>query len=112
MTKFHMELSVQGINTPPELFESAFDAMAEALYECQGIENADLAGDRSTQIATFSMDVDEEDEVAALTLGLSAVRTSLHASGGSTAGWENHFEMLRQTIETQAGMKVRDLIDA
>ncbi|WP_105033479.1 hypothetical protein [Cryobacterium aureum] len=107
MTSFHLELSAQAVDMSPDAFESAFDAIADALYDCKGIDNADLAGDLSTQIAIFSMDVDAEDEVTALTIGLGAARTALHASGGATPGWEDNFAMLRQIIETAASSSER-----
>ncbi len=100
--KFHMELSAQGLNMTAETFDAHFDSIADALYSCDGISNQDLAGDSSTQIATFAMDVDAEDEIAAFTVGMGAVRTALHVSGGSTPGWEKHFAMLRQTLQNES----------
>jgi len=112
MTRFHAELSVQGIKMSPETFDEAFDAIADALYDCQGIENADLAGDSSTQIATFSMDVEHDDEIEAFRIAIGAVRTALHASGGATPNWEQNFSMLRHMIETRAGSDAFDSVDA
>ena len=110
--KIHMELSAQGLNMSPAKFDECFDMIADALYDCAGIENADLSGDSSTQIATFSMDIEAKDEIEAFGIGLTAVRTALHVSGGSTPGWEKHFSLLRQSMETEAGAQARDLIDA
>jgi hypothetical protein len=45
MTKFYLELSVQGVEMSPATFEDAFDVIADALFECDGIENADLSGE-------------------------------------------------------------------
>lgn len=84
----------------PEQFETQFDLIADALHECDGITNQDLAGDVSTQIATFSMDIDSDDTVDAFSRGLAVVRTSLHAAGGATPGWEKHFEEVRNVIES------------
>ena len=111
MNKYHMELTAQGSETSAQQFSDDFDAIADAFFDCEGIENPDLAGDFPSRIFTFSMDVTAQDEVAAITLGMSAVRTALHVAGGSTPGWEQHFQMLRQTIETEAGAHARDLID-
>ena len=101
MTIFHLELSAQAIDMTARVLDHAFDLIADALYDCVGIENADLSSDSSSQIVTFSMDVEGATAPDALIFGLGIVRTSLHASGGATPGWEKHFTLRTQTIEPQ-----------
>jgi len=112
MMKFYMELEVQSVKVSSEKFEELFDEVADALHECNGIENADLASDSSTQILTFSLDVSGTDEIAAFITAVSAVRTSLHTAGGSTAGWEKQFSIFRHMIEKESEAKSSGLIDA
>tara|TARA_R110002051_G_scaffold1853_1_gene10132 strand:+ start:1843 stop:2178 length:336 start_codon:yes stop_codon:yes gene_type:complete len=109
---FYMELEVQSVDVTPEKFDEVFDEIADALHECTGIENADLAGNSATLILTFSMDVSGRDEIAAFTTGLSAVRTALHSAGGSTPGWEDHFSIFRHLIEKASQAQKGNLVDA
>ena len=100
---YEMELSVfvRG-GLPEEAFVQAFDAVADALYNCDGVEDADLAGDSKTATLTFTMNVlDVDGPEEALSIALGVVRTALHTSGGSTPGWEDRFEFLKQTISAE-----------
>ncbi|MDR6970833.1 hypothetical protein [Leifsonia shinshuensis] len=101
MNGYHVQVAVEA-SSPMEHFESLFDAVADAFADCADIMNADVSADLRTRTLTFEMDVETETEVDALESALVAVRTALHASGGATAAWEDHFRMLRQTIEVPA----------
>lgn len=83
-------------------FDSAFDAIAEALYDCDGVEDPDLAGDYASSVFTFTMNtLDAAGPEEALAQALAVVRTALHVSGGATPHWEDQFEFMRQTIQAQ-----------
>lgn len=113
MTRFHLELAAQGQNMTAEQFDGCFEAIADAFYECAGIENQDVEGDSSTQILAFSMDIESDDEIEAFTTGFGAARTALHMAGGATPGWEEHFAMVKQTMRSEAEYSSeRDLEDA
>ena len=96
---FHLEVVVATEVEDSEAFESLFDRVADTFFECEGIENADVAADLQAHTLTFEMDVAGAREADALERALGAVRTTLHAAGGATPGWEKHFRMLRQTVE-------------
>jgi len=96
---YHLEVAVEARLESSEDFESIFETLADALADCDGVMNADLAADTPSHVLTFEMDVAGGREAEALERGLVAVRTALHAAGGSTAEWEKHFRMLRQTVE-------------
>ncbi|MGH1550999.1 hypothetical protein ACRAWB_18200 [Leifsonia poae] len=99
---FHLEVVVAADVAGPKDFESLFDAVAEAFFDCDGLQNADVSADLRAHTLTFEMDVEGGREADALERALAAVRTTLHAAGGATPGWERHFRMLRQTVEASA----------
>ena len=99
---FHLEIVVSVEAEDSHEFESLFDRVANAFFDCDGIANADVAADVGAHTLTFELDVEADREADALERSLAAVRTTLHAAGGATPGWENHFRMLRQTVEAAA----------
>lgn len=88
-------------------FDLAFDAIADALYDCDGVEDADLAGDSSSSVLTFTMNVlNVTNPEQAIATAFGVVRTALHVSGGTTEGWEDQFEFIRQSIEAESNSLV------
>lgn len=101
---YYLELSVvaRAKLTPTE-FDKAFDSIAEALYDCEGVEDADLAADYAASVFTFTMNaVNVAGPEEALARAMAVVRTALHVSGGATPQWDEQFEFMRQTIQAQS----------
>lgn len=84
--------------------EQGFVEVADAFFELDGIADHDVA--ISGDVLVFSMTVSGVDEVAALSLAMAAVRTSIHVAGGATPGWEAGIEMLRTVIERESSAEL------
>lgn len=66
------------------------ERVADALYECDGVVDADLSADFEASTLTFHMGIGGPMEPeAALPFALTVVRTALHAAEMNTEGWEN-----------------------
>jgi len=89
VTNFYIEFTAHAVGQTPEQFDVTLDDIAERLLECHGAIDADLAGDSAKQDITFCLTVDASslDDAAAKVFAIA--RTALHASGGSTPGWES-----------------------
>ena len=86
----------------PEDFSTFFDAVAEALYDCEGVFDQDLSGDAEDGSLTFRMAVPTADAADAIVTALTAVRTALHSVGASTPGWEKHMQVLLNSVDKGA----------
>ncbi|WP_298868726.1 hypothetical protein [Microbacterium sp.] len=88
------------VGTAYPLTEREFVTVADAFFDLSGIFDHDLA--TADDVLTFSMVTPGADEVEALAVAMSAVRTAIHAAGGATPGWETGIRMLRTIIEKDA----------
>jgi hypothetical protein len=94
-----LEISAQAVGMPSDVAESAFDAIADALYDSEGVGDVDLALDTSSDpLFTFSVQVDDDRPEDALTHAFAVVRSAIHAGGGSTPRWEERFAYVRSTM--------------
>jgi hypothetical protein len=91
-TRYYLIITCKMIGLSETETYELFDPLAEAVADLGDVIDADLGANAVTGLFDFSMAVDARDEVSALQAGLAAVRTAVHATGGSTAGWEEHFE--------------------
>jgi len=98
MTRYHVELDCTVLDISEGAFAALFEPVADALYDLDGLIDADLAASTGERLFTFSMSVDAPDQVAALTAAVSATRTAVHVAGGSTPEWEKHLAMVRTLI--------------
>lgn len=97
---FRVEITVESPGLPARIAEERFDSLADALHECEGIADQDLAADTSKGQYTFAFDVlDIDDPVGAVEFAVAIVRTALHAAGDATPDWEKQFELVRQSSE-------------
>lgn len=70
-------------------FDAFFDQVADELHDLPGPVDRDLAGNLKTQVLTFCFTfADQIDPDRALKKALTMTRTSIHAAGGATIGWE------------------------
>lgn len=106
MESFYLRLECAAPTATQEQLEHDFDLVADALYELDRIYDQDLSVDLSARTLTFSMAVDADSQVDALAAAMSAARTALHAAGGGTPGWEDHYKMARQTIDAESNEAV------
>lgn len=101
MNRYYLELTVHLPGLDADQAEAAFEPLADAVYELVDVADADLGARLAESEFDFTMFVDAEDEVAALTAGLAAVRTAIHAVGGATPSWEGHFETIQQLVRRE-----------
>lgn len=101
MTRFYLEITVRASGLPADKVERLFDPLADAVYDLVDVIDADLGARIGDSEFDFTMAVDAEDEPSALTVGLSAVRCALHAVGGSTPGWEDHFAAIQSLVRQE-----------
>jgi hypothetical protein len=101
MTRFYLEITIRVSGLPADDVERLFDPLAEAVYDLTGVIDADLGARIGDSEFDFTMAVDADDEPSALTAGLSAVRCALHAAGGATPGWEDHFAAIQSLVRKQ-----------
>lgn len=104
MTRYYLEITclVRGVSRDEA--EKLFDALADAVYDLSDVIDADLGANLADARFDFSMAVDAETEVEALQQGLAAVRTAVHATGGSTPGWEDHFEAVQHVVRRESAL--------
>ena len=102
MTTYSLRLECEATDADDQTIRSDVDAVADAFFDDEDVFDQDLAVDIASKTLTFSLNVDASSEVHALEAGIGAVRSALHASGGGTPGWEDHYRMLRQEIEADS----------
>lgn len=98
MKRHYIDISVlvHGLSTT-EMGEQ-FESLADAVYDLSDVIDPDLAIDLGRRLLEFSMAVDSESSPEALSIALNAARTALHRIGAGTAGWEQYFEVIEETI--------------
>ncbi len=104
MTRYYLEITCRAHGISRDRAEEIFDELAEAVYDLADVIDADLGANLEECLLDFTMAIDAEDEVSALRQGLTAVRTAIHASGGSTPGWEDHFETIQQIVRRDSAL--------
>lgn len=98
MSDFQIEIVAQ-VTDRDMIDDSFFRAVADALFDLDRIQDHDLSAEGN--LLTFGMSVSAPNEVDGLVVAMAAVRTALHAAGGSTPGWEDDIAMLRTVIERE-----------
>lgn len=101
MTRYYLEITIKVSGLPTDRVERLFDPLAEAVYDLADVVDADLGARIGDHEFDFTMAVDADDDPAALTIGLSAVRCAWHAVGGSTPGWEDHFAAIQSLVRKE-----------
>jgi len=101
MTRYYLEITVKVSGLPTARVEALFDPLADAVYDLAEVVDADLGARIADNEFDFTMAIDAEDEPSALTAGLSAVRCALHAVGGATPGWEDHFAAIQSLVRAE-----------
>jgi hypothetical protein len=104
MTRYYLEITCRVHGVPREEAEEIFDRLADAVYDLTDVIDPDLGANLAEGLFDFAMAVDAPDEVSALGQGLAAVRCAIHASGGSTPGWEDHFETIQQVVRRESAL--------
>lgn len=90
MTTFALALELvvrSDVGDVPADLEDRLDQVGEELDGLSNVTDADYSASLSEGVVTFTGFVDAEDLVDAHQLFATAVRTAIHAAGGSTAGW-------------------------
>lgn len=101
MTRYYIEITVRVSGLPTDRVEALFDPLADAVYDLADVIDADLGARIGAREFDFTMMLDAQDEPSALTAGLAAVRCAVHAVGGSTPGWEDHFAAIQSLVRAE-----------
>lgn len=101
MSRYYLEITVKVQDLDRAEIEDLFDPLADAVYDLADVEDADLGARFDDSEFDVTMTVEAEDPPGALAAGLAAVRTAFHVTGGSTAGWEAHFEAIKQVVNSE-----------
>lgn len=72
-----------------EQIESHLDRIADSLAECSGYIDADVAANLAKNEVTYCISLQARTLDEAVSRVKTIARTALHASGGSTPGWES-----------------------
>jgi hypothetical protein len=104
MTRYYLEITCNVLGLGRSELEERFDTIADAVYDLTDVVDADLGMDLDNDRLDFTMAIDANDEPDALGKGLAAVRCAIHASGGSTPGWERHFEAVKQVVSREPAL--------
>ncbi|MGH3869320.1 MAG: hypothetical protein ACRDQ4_25080 [Pseudonocardiaceae bacterium] len=80
-----------------DLFEQA-DAVTEALLDQERctpeVRDSAVSADRSGRVMEIEVTVHAASEHEAIAIGHAAIRSAIHAVGGTTAQWPHHDEMV------------------
>lgn len=101
MTRYYLEITIRASGLPTDRVEGLFDPLAEAVYDLAEVVDADLGARIGDGEFDFTMALDADDEPSALTAGLAAVRCAVHAVGGSTPEWEDHFAAIQSLVRAE-----------
>lgn len=101
MIRYYLEITVQVSGLSDDAVKALFDPLAEAVYDLADVVDADLGARIGDREFDFTMAVDADGAPDALTRGLAAVRCALHATGGSTADWEDHFATVQSLVRKE-----------
>lgn len=104
MTRYYLEITCQTRGVDRDEMEQVFDQLADAVHDLVDVIDADLGANLAAGRFDFTMSVDADDEPSALSAGLAAVRCAIHDAGGSTPGWENHFEAIQQVVRREPAL--------
>lgn len=89
-----------------EDFDLHIDQVLEHLYDDDRVREPDYTASLAERTVEFSLSVSSDDEVDAFTLLHSALRAAIHAAGGGTPGWEDHFRVVQSSVRPD------ELVDA
>lgn len=106
-TKYDFEIVVSFVPKVDVSSDEIFDAIADAFFDCTGVEDHDVSAHAVEGTLTFSMSVTAEDVAKAFTTAVAAVRTAVHCAGHSTPGWE---DMTRVVSSQMHASEDRELI--
>ena len=106
MTLYYTEITIRVSGLPADQVERLFDPLADAVYELADVIDADLGARIDDHEFDFTMTIEADGAPDALATGLSAVRCALHAAGGSTPGWEDHFAAIQSLVRKQEPVAV------
>jgi len=95
MKRFYLEITCQVHGIPAE---EVYDNLADAVHDLTDVKDQDLGANLAEGTFDFCLTVDASGEAEALGRGLAAVRTAVHAAGGSTPGWEQHFRRIKNVV--------------
>jgi hypothetical protein len=98
---------VSGCETTEEL-DQHLDQVLDFLHDDERVMDPDITAALANREVTFTLAVEAEDDIEALTIISGALRSAIHAANGGTPGWENHFRKLASMIRQPEGQ----LIDA
>lgn len=101
MNRYYLEITVKATGLTPTQVDDLFDPLADAVYELTDVIDADLGARLNHAEFDVTMAIDADNELTALSQGIAAVRCAIHAAGGATPGWEEHFETIRQEIRRE-----------
>ncbi|MGH3834902.1 MAG: hypothetical protein ACRDSF_04235 [Pseudonocardiaceae bacterium] len=81
-----------------DLLEHA-DAVTEALLEQERctpevVMDSAVSADRSERVVEIEVSVQAASEHEAIAIGQAAIRSAIHAAGGSTEQWPSHNQMV------------------
>lgn len=96
MTTYYLEVRFRV--APTDVVDEFTDDLMEALLVEPNIEDPDLGVNLETADIDVMMLVAGSDQAEALTVGLAALRSSLHKIGGHTPGWEESLERALATV--------------
>lgn len=85
------------------LVDAHLDDVMDHLIDTEGtdsrLSDADLSAKLSTGETELSIVVAAATPEEAMAIGMGAIRSAIHASGGSTPGWEKHAPSARWALE-------------
>ena len=86
--RYFMEIPihVHGQENIDEL-ENQIDAVLEALLVDSAVIDPDAGGSLARGQITFTMSVEADDDLEAMSTGLVHLRSAIHATGGATPDW-------------------------
>jgi len=111
----HIELDVVGTDDVGAAADVVVEQFA-ALERCHdGLLDFALGADNKTRSVEVGITVEAATPEEAVSIGLSSLRTAIHASGGGTPGWDDQPArdyVVAYTIDEKNGLEVRPLVDA
>lgn len=69
-------------------FDALFDSLADQVVELRNGIDGDVSANTKERIITIHLTLTDDTDEGAFTRGLAAARAAIHATGGSTPGWE------------------------
>ena len=104
MTKYYVEIECEAVGYKKAEFSRQVGKIANALFSLEDGAGASFSSSVRRMRITFGVAVVARNRDDASDRGSAIVRTSIHAAGGATPGWEKKFEQIRESVKTEREM--------